>query len=125
MAMIDMNVEAMLCDYEPDAEERERMVARNRISKIGYPDIWRRSPTPPIRDPDDFTSEEEDAPKIDKDYNISKTRLTKNSGDTSTNKRKKSKKSKKSSKKSKRRKKHRGSDSDSSDVPEFDPDKKS
>lgn len=123
MAMMDMNVGAMLCDYEPDADERERMIARNRISKIGYDDIWPRSPTPPIRDPDDFTSEEEDAPKIDKDYNISKTRLTKKSkASSSASKSKSSRKRNKKSKKSSSSKKRKFDDSSDSDVPEFDPD---
>ena len=116
---LDMPVTAMMCEYEPDAEERERMIARNRISKIGYADIWPVSPTPPIRDPDDFTSEEEEGPKIDKNLN----QFKKGSKSSSNKRKKSSKKSKKSKKSSKKRKKHRNSsDSDSDDIPDYDPD---
>lgn len=99
-----MDMPVIMCDYDATPEEKERLQARHRISEMGCYEIWARSPTPPIRDPDDFTSEEEEKPMIE--------RNAKNDF------RKAKKKSKKSSKKSSRKRKKGLED----EILDFDPD---
>lgn len=42
----------------------ERLRERERIAEIGVKEFWGESPPPPLRDPDDFTSEEDEDDKI-------------------------------------------------------------
>lgn len=93
-----------------DMYTQERLNERYRIAEIGVKEFWCESPPPPIRDPDDFTSEEDEDDKIRAEFGQGKL-----SG-------KHKKKSKKSKKKSKKKKKKKGSDTSSdSSVEEFDP----
>merc|ERR1712113_1230763 len=81
-----------------DVLESERIDARERVGELGCEEVWEKSPLPPIRDPDDFTSEEETKPSIHRKSD-----------------------SKKQKKKKKKKGKRRHSNSNS-DVSEFDPD---